>query len=189
MILRNVLSQFFIVKDGAYYCYCAYVLCISRNIIISIYNSLISPYISYGLIAWGQASKTHLEKILILQKRAVRLINFLPFRTHAIPYFAQSNILPITVLYFKLSSTLMLDITTPHLKISAIFLLLHKTYISIIPAQHLLVTTILIILGSIIIKTIFPSLGLKSGTAFPKATEDYQSTYSKRKLKHYYLKL
>ena len=110
MILRSVLSQFFIVKDGAYYCYCAYVLCISRNIIISIYNSLISPYISYGLIAWGQASKTHLEKILILQKRAVRLINFLPFRTHALPYLAQSNILPM--LYFKLSSTLMLDITT-----------------------------------------------------------------------------
>ena len=80
--------------------------------LISIYNSLISLYISYGLIAWGQASKTHLEKILILQKRAVRLINFLPFRTHAIPYFAQSNILPISMLYFKLSSTLMLDITT-----------------------------------------------------------------------------
>ena len=48
----------------------------------------------------------------ILQKRAVRLIYFLPFRTHAIPYFAQSNILPITMLYFKLSSILMLDITT-----------------------------------------------------------------------------
>ena len=79
---------------------------------LSIYNSLISPYISYGLIAWGQASRSHLEKLLILQKRAVRLINFLPFRTHAIPYFAQSNILPITMLYFKLSSILMFDITT-----------------------------------------------------------------------------
>ena len=75
-------------------------------------HSLISPYISYGLTAWGQASKSHLEKLLILQKRAVRLINFLPFRTHAIPYFAQSNILPITMLYFKLSSILMFDITT-----------------------------------------------------------------------------
>lgn len=80
--------------------------------LLSIYNSLISPYISYGLIAWGQASKSYLEKILILQKRAVRLIYFLPFRTHVIPYFAQSNILPITMLYFKLSSILMLDITT-----------------------------------------------------------------------------
>ena len=66
------------------------------------------------IIAWGQASKSHLEKILILQKRAVRLISFLPYRMHAIPYFAQStcNILPITMLYFKLSSVLMFDITT-----------------------------------------------------------------------------
>ena len=63
---------------------------------------------------------------------------------------------------------------------------LHKTYISIIPAQHPLVTTILIILGSIII-TLFPSLGLKFGTAFPKAIEDYESTYSKRKFKHHYI--
>ena len=83
------------------------------NTLLSIYNSLISPYISYGLIAWGQASKSHLEKILILKKRAVRLINFLTFlRTYAIPYFAHSNILPITMPFFKLSSTLMLDITT-----------------------------------------------------------------------------
>ena len=55
---------------------------------------------------------SHLEKILILQKRAVCLIYFLTFRTHAIPYLAQSNILPISLLYFKLSSILMLDITT-----------------------------------------------------------------------------
>ena len=80
--------------------------------LLSIYNSLISPYISYDLIAWGQASKSHIEKILIPQKRAVCLIYFLPFRTHAISYFAQSNILPITMLYFKLASILMLDITT-----------------------------------------------------------------------------
>ena len=80
--------------------------------LLSIYNSLISPSISYGLIAWGQASKSFRKTILILQKRAVRLINFLPFRTHAIPYFAQSNILPITMLYFKLSPILMFDITT-----------------------------------------------------------------------------
>ena len=154
--------------------------------LLSIYNSLISPYISYGLIAWGQASKSHLEKLLILQKRAVRLINFLPFRTHAIPYFAQSNILPITVLYFKLSSILMFDITTNSApqNICNLFTFTQDIYISIIPAQHLLVT-ILIVLGSIIIKTFFPSLGLKFGTVFPKAIKNYQSTYSKRKFKHY----
>ena len=89
-----------------------------------IYNSLIFPYLSYGLIAWGQAAKTHLEKLLILQKRVVRLINFAPFRSHAIPYFLHSNIMPITMLYFKLSSVLMFDVynnTAPY-NISHLFI-------------------------------------------------------------------
>ena len=82
-----------------------------------IYNSLIFPYLSYGLVAWGQASKTHLDKLLILQKRAVRQINFASFRSYAVPYFLHSNIMPITMLYFKFSLVLMFDVnnnTAPH---------------------------------------------------------------------------
>ena len=74
------------------------------------YRSLIFPYISYGLNAWGQAAKTHLDKILLLQKRAVHLMNFAKFSDHAIPLFISSNILPLPLLYFKLSSTLMPDV-------------------------------------------------------------------------------
>ena len=47
----------------------------------------------------------------------MRLINFAPFRSHAVPYFLHSNIMPITMLYFKLSSVLMFDVynnTAPH---------------------------------------------------------------------------
>ena len=36
--------------------------------LLNIYRSLIFPYISYGLSAWGHAAKTHLDKILLLQK-------------------------------------------------------------------------------------------------------------------------
>ena len=75
-----------------------------------IYNSLIFPYLPYGLVAWGQAAKIHLEKLLRLQKRAVHLINFAPFHSHAVPYFLHSNIMPITMLYFELSSMLMFDV-------------------------------------------------------------------------------
>ena len=92
--------------------------------LFGIYNSLIFPYLSYGLVAWGQAAKVHLEKLLTLQKRAVRLINFAPFRSHAVPYFLHSNIMPITMLYFKLSSMLMFDVynnTAPH-NISHLFI-------------------------------------------------------------------
>ena len=31
--------------------------------LLNIYHALILPYLSYGLIVWGQASKTHLTKI------------------------------------------------------------------------------------------------------------------------------
>ena len=41
-------------------------------------------------------------------------MNFAQSRTHAIPYFISSNIMPISMLYFKLSSMLMLDVySTP----------------------------------------------------------------------------
>ena len=33
-----------------------------------IYEFLILPYLIYGLIAWGNASKNYLNKIVILQK-------------------------------------------------------------------------------------------------------------------------
>ena len=80
-------------------------------------------YSSYGLVAWGQAAKTHLEKLLTLQKRAVRLIN--------------SNIMPITMLYFKLSSMLMFDVynnTAPqNIFHISLFLLNKSTFTALAP--------------------------------------------------------
>ena len=40
-------------------------------------------------------------KILILQKRALRLMHFFPNRDHILPLFISSNILPINLLYFE----------------------------------------------------------------------------------------
>ena len=34
------------------------------SVLLNIYNSLIHPYLSYGLVVWGQTSKTNLEKNL-----------------------------------------------------------------------------------------------------------------------------
>ena len=39
--------------------------------LLSIYRSLILPYITYGIVVWGQAAETNLDKLLILQKRAL----------------------------------------------------------------------------------------------------------------------
>ena len=62
-----------------------------------------------GLAAWAQAAKTHLNKILLLQKRALRIINFSVRRNHAIPLFTDANVLPLNVLYYQTISNLMHD--------------------------------------------------------------------------------
>ena len=68
---------------------------------LNIYRSLVQPYLSYGIPVWGQAAPTNLEKILILQKRALRLIHLKPFKSHTVPLFKLSNVLPLNFLYFK----------------------------------------------------------------------------------------
>ena len=77
----------------------------------SIYQSLILPYLTYGLTAWSQAANAHLNKLLLLQKRAIRVMYFLNPRTHAIPFFISSKILPIHLLYFEAILHSMYDVS------------------------------------------------------------------------------
>ena len=83
---------------------------VTRPILLNIYKSLVHPYLTYGLAALGQACKTYLNKILILQKRALRLLYFTDWHEDAIPLFLEANVLPITFLYYESVSTLMYDI-------------------------------------------------------------------------------
>ena len=48
-----------------------------RHTLLTIYRSVVAPYLTYGLTAWGQAYKSHLEKHLKLQKRVLRFSIFL----------------------------------------------------------------------------------------------------------------
>ena len=65
---------------------------VPRTTLLHIYQSLILPYLTYGLAAWGQAAKTHLKKILVLQKRVLRLMYFAEPRVHTMPLFISSKI-------------------------------------------------------------------------------------------------
>ena len=71
---------------------------------IELYN------ISHGLVAWGQPANAHLNKVVILQKRVLRLMYFPNYTSHSAPLFACLGILPIKMLYFKLVASLLHDI-------------------------------------------------------------------------------
>ena len=58
-------------------------ICFPSSVLISLYNTLILSYLNYGILAWGNCSTSNLHKLLILQKRALRIINFVDFYAHA----------------------------------------------------------------------------------------------------------
>ena len=66
------------------------------------------------LAVWGQASKTSLNKIVILQKKVLRMMYFMDIREHAIPLFIDADILPVTFMYYKSIARLMHDINNNH---------------------------------------------------------------------------
>lgn len=63
------------------------------NILVSLYYSLIYPYLVYGVVAWGNTYETTVNPLFILQKRAIRLMTFSDYRDHSNPLFIHLNIL------------------------------------------------------------------------------------------------
>ena len=58
---------------------------VGLDILLSLYYALIYPFLTYGIIIWGNTYKTTLQPIFILQKRAMRLITFSRFDEHSSP--------------------------------------------------------------------------------------------------------
>ena len=59
----------------------------------TLYFAMIHPHISYGILAWGNATQTTLKRTITLQKRALRTINNVYYNSHTDPLFKKSNIL------------------------------------------------------------------------------------------------
>ena len=50
---------------------------INKQTLIMLYYSLVFPHLNYVIEIWGSSQDTHLNRILILQKRALRMISHL----------------------------------------------------------------------------------------------------------------
>ena len=51
-----------------------------QTVLLMLYYSLIYPYLSYCCIIWGNACVSTLNRVVILQKRAIRLVTNSPYR-------------------------------------------------------------------------------------------------------------
>ena len=70
-------------------------LIVPKNILLTIYNTLILPHINYGLLVWGNQS----GKILQLQKKAIRAVSCAGYISHTEPLFKFYDILKVNDIY------------------------------------------------------------------------------------------
>lgn len=68
---------------------------IPQRILITLYNTMILPYISYCNIIWGNCALNLLHRILVLQKRAIRIINNVPPLAHTDLLFTKFKVLKV----------------------------------------------------------------------------------------------
>ena len=61
---------------------------LSKSSLFKLYYSLVYPYLQYCLIDWGSTYATNLKRIILLQKRIIRIINKETFNAHTDPLFA-----------------------------------------------------------------------------------------------------
>ena len=77
---------------------------LDNNCMLSLYYTLLYPYITYCHLIWGKTSSTHLYRPTLLQKKAISIVCKEKYRAHTDPLFIKCKILKIADLYLYLST-------------------------------------------------------------------------------------
>ena len=88
------------------------------NSMKTLYHSLIHSHFSYGLLVWGNASKSIIHSSKILQKRAMRIICNAKYNSHTDPLFKSCGILKLEDLYLQQSLLFVFDFLSNNLPVS-----------------------------------------------------------------------
>ena len=68
---------------------------LNKELMLLLYNALILPYLSYCLVVWGSNYETNLKPVIIVQKRAIRLISGTGRIAHTSPLFRELRLLKL----------------------------------------------------------------------------------------------
>ena len=56
--------------------------CFNNETLLSLYHTFVYSYLSYCIHVWGRAYDTHLNDLIVLQNKIIRIINGVPPRTN-----------------------------------------------------------------------------------------------------------
>ena len=71
---------------------------VNSDTMLSLYYTLVYPYLTYCNIIWGNACKTYLKPLFLIQKRIIRILSNVQFLEHTKPLFKNLNILKIDLI-------------------------------------------------------------------------------------------
>jgi hypothetical protein len=78
-------------------------LCLPKKTKLQMYYAMFYSVIYYSLLVYGTTCTTYMTRLLILQKRLIRLVSNSPRLSHTVPLFNELHIVPVNMLYnFKL---------------------------------------------------------------------------------------
>ena len=83
---------------------------LGRKALVNLYYILVFPYFIYCNEIWGNASSVHLDPIIKIQKRCVRIITYSDYLSSSEPIFQTLNILNFRKLVVQRISLLMFKI-------------------------------------------------------------------------------
>ena len=72
---------------------------LNRKHLTTLYYTLIYPYIDYGITLWGSTLSTYVNKIIIMQKKSVRIIAKAKYNEHTEPIFKELSIYKLEDIY------------------------------------------------------------------------------------------
>ena len=66
-----------------------------KDILLTIYKSLILPHLNYGLLLWG----VYLQDIFVLHKKAIRVVTNNTYKSHTEPIFKEYGLLNVNDMF------------------------------------------------------------------------------------------
>ena len=73
--------------------------CLTRFALRTLYFALVYPYLNYCVTIWGSTYSINLNRLILLQKKVIRILNNVSFDAHTSPLFKSLNLLKFKDIY------------------------------------------------------------------------------------------
>ena len=93
---------------------------VPHNDLLRIYNSLVVPYFIYCSVVWNDGSKTNLDKLYKMQKRAARIITGSNYETRSKTIFQNLGWNPIKIVFKKRNFCLCLRLSAEQCRTASV---------------------------------------------------------------------